>query len=122
MSLKDTFLDAAETIFSVFDSLTHASVYVHKTGAGWEDEAPTEVNYPIDLILENFSQRDVQFLSFSELLQPTDLKGLVKGSQLPDELTTTDTVQITATGKKYTVIAWNTDPAGAVFTLLLRGV
>ena len=127
MALKDVFLKAADTAFTVFESITHEADYVQITQSSWSDEPAKETLFPVDLILESLAQRDVQFLSFSNLLQPTDLKGLIKGIQLPRPLTTQDLVRVKADiqfpqDREFHVIAWNVDPADAVYTLLLREV
>jgi hypothetical protein len=119
MSLKNVFIRSARTVFKVFASLTHPAVYVSYTDTGFED--PIIREYPIDMIMDTFSERDVQFLSFSALIQPTDIKGLVRGEQLLNvEVATTDKVRVDTVD--YHVIAYSTDPARAVFTLLLRNV
>lgn len=119
MALYDIFHNAADTIFNVFKSLTHQAVYVSKFEDGFDVVTTTELD--IDIIIDTFSERDVQFLSFSQLIQPTDVKGLVRGKQLTSiELSTNDLVRVD--GTEYTVVAYSTDPATAVYTLLLRAV
>jgi len=127
MSLKTIFLKAADTIFKVFDSLVHEATYVRLTGTEWADETPVPTTYPVDLILEGFSQKDVQTLPFSALIQPTDMKGLVRGVQLPRPLKTEDLVRVPAddqfpVAREFHVVAWDVDPADAVYTILLREV
>lgn len=120
MSLQTTFIKAADTVFKVFDSLTHAASYVRVANDGWG--TITETLYSIKVIMGSFTQEDVHTLSFSSLIQPTDIKGLVKGNTLPTPLKTTDLVRITASGRELHVVAWDTDPAGAVYIILLREV
>jgi len=82
---------------------------------------PEVISFPIKIILDNFAERDVQFLSFSNLIQPTDVKGLVRGEDLVDiSVSTQDTVTIGT--ETYAIIAHNTDPAKALFTFLMRNV
>jgi len=124
MSLKDTFLKAANVIFNVFESLTHAVNYVVVIKDGFDVD--TREEYPVDMIIDNFAERDVQFLSFSNLIQPTDVKGLIRGQQLRDlgvlELSTQDKVVRIDTSREFAIIAYSTDPAEALYTLLLRDV
>lgn len=119
MALDQVFKDAAKTIFEVFSSLIYKATYKVIVDDGFE--TPTETTTPVDLILDSFAERDVQFLSFSALIQPTDVKGLVRGEQLSGiEVSTSDLVVIG--GVVYSIIAFSTDPAKALYTLLLRNV
>ena len=124
MSLKNTFNKAADTVFKVFKSLIVKVNYIIVTDDGF-DAVSTDIN-AVDMIIDSFSERDVQFLSFSALIQPTDVKGLVRGQQLRDEgvavYSTTDLVQRVDNEVEYSVIAYSTDPAEALYTFLLRGV
>lgn len=119
MALDQVFKNAVKTIFEVFSSLIHKAEYKVITDDGFA--APTETIVPVDLILDTFAERDVQFLSFSALIQPTDAKGLVRGEDLLGvEVSTSDLVVIG--NDTYSIIAFNTDPAKAMYTLLLRNV
>lgn len=124
MSLYTTFNKAAETVFKVFKSLIVKVDYIVVTDDGFDDVSTDD--YAVDMIIDTFSERDVQFLSFSALIQPTDLKGLVRGQQLRDEgatiYSTTDLVKRKDNDVEYSIIAYNTDPAEALYTFLLRNV
>jgi hypothetical protein len=135
MSLKTTFHKAGKIIFKVFKSLLHKGHYI-SVSRGFDGDETEATPAPIDIIIDTFAERDTQFLSFYNQIQPTDVKGLVRGEQLSGvELSTEDKVRVGTTaedypvydeetgkwsGKEYHVIAWNTDPAEAVYTLLLR--
>ena len=84
-----------------------------------------ETSYQVDVIIDNFAERDVQFLSFSNLIQPTDVKGLVRGKQLLDQglafPSTQDVIRV-SDGREFAIIAHATDPARALYTFLLRKV
>lgn len=117
----NVFHKGAETIFKVFAEIAHSATYVTVAYNDFEGESPVETSTTIEVIMDTFSERDVQFLSFSALLQPTDIKGLVRGTQLSGvEMGTNDKVVIDSVD--YHVIAYSTDPAGAVYTLALRRV
>lgn len=124
MSLKTTFTKAAETVFNVFSSLIVKVNYVVVLQDGFDVDTRTE--YPVDMIIDTFAERDVQFLSFSNLIQPTDVKGLVRGQDLRDNGVTTystrDVIVRIDNEVEYAIIAYNTDPAEAVYTFLLRNV
>ncbi len=124
MSLHTTFQKAAKTVFKVFKSLIVKVTYVVVVKDGFGTDTRTE--YSVDMIIDTFAERDVQFLSFSNLLQPTDVKGMIRGQNLRDvgvlSLGTEDIVIRDDTGVEYSIIAYNTDPAEALYILLLRGV
>jgi hypothetical protein len=124
MALNTTFQKAAKTVFKVFSSLIVPVDYVVIVKDGFDVD--TRTVYGVDMIIDSFAERDVQFLSFSNLIQPTDVKGLVRGQQMRDlglsELGTNDVVVRKDNSVEYSVIAYNTDPAEALYTLLLRKV
>lgn len=118
----NVFHNAANTIFKVFAELAHSATYVSVTNKDdFEGSTPTEVPTTIDVIIETLAERDTQFLSFSNLLQPTDVKGLVKGRQLASTVMGTEDKVLIA-DVTYHVVAYTTDPAEAVYTLYLRKV
>jgi len=119
MALNQVFINAAKTVFNVFRSLIHKGTYVVVFDDGFE--ALTKTPYPVDVILDTFAERDVQFLSFSALLQPTDVKGLVRGESLTGITVSTQDL-IIIDSDEYSIIAYSTDPAKAVYTFLLRNV
>lgn len=123
MSIKTTIDKGVNTIFKVLRSLVHPATYVAVVKDGFSDNSETE--YSVGVIIDSFSERDVQFLSFSDLIQPQDMKGLVRGAELPVSPSSKDYINVTDTSiftGKHKVIAWNTDPATALYTLLLRRV
>ena len=115
MTLRDTFHSAAETAFNVFSSLVKQGVYTYVVDDGFTSSS---TDYPINVIVGSFSQEDVQRASFSALIQPTDMQGLVKGSDLSVPVTTEGVMSVD--GINYGIVAFDTDPAEALFILLLR--
>lgn len=118
MTLQTTFIEAARTVFEVFASLVHDSVYIQVEDDGFGTGTPVET--PVGIIHDSFSKNDVQVVPFADLIQPTDIKGLILGEELTVELSTRDMVRDNSTGEEYSVVAWTTDPARAVVTVLLR--
>jgi len=123
MSIKTTIDKGVATIFKVLKSLVHPATYTSAISDGFGASTTTE--YSTSAIIDSFSERDVQFLSFSEFIQPQDMKGMVKGVDIPVSPSSKDYLEVTDSSifaGKYKVIAWNTDPAVALFVLLLRKV
>ncbi len=119
MGLNTTFKKAAKVVFKVFKDLIEVADYVVVEEDGFDISSETITL--IDMIIDTFSERDVQFLSFSNLIQPTDVKGIVRGEQLANVAVSTQH-RIDVGSDKYSIIAFSTDPAKALYTMLLRKV
>jgi len=118
----NVFHKGAETIFNVFADIAYSATYISVTQkTDFEGETTVESPTTINLIMDTFSERDTQFLSFSNLLQPTDIRGLVRGKQLSGVTMGTED-KVVVDGSTYHVVAYSTDPAGALYTLALRRV
>lgn len=118
MALYDVFHKAANTVFKVFKSLIHEVTYNSIADDGWGNE--TTVSKKVDMIVDSFTLEDIQTLPFGPDIQPTDVKGLIRGAQLLSlTIRTSDTV-VKADGKKYDVVNFTTDPASALYIFLLR--
>jgi hypothetical protein len=118
MGLKATFFKAVESVFKVFKEAVKKAEYVVTEDNGFDD--PIETRYSARVILDKFSQEDMEALSFSNLVQPTDTKGLVPGKDLSVEMKTVNTLDVE--GRTFTIVGWETDPYGALYTLLLRDI
>lgn len=116
MSIKTTLVSAANTAFTVLDSLVKSGTYKAVDDTGFTE---TVSEYPVRIIFDSFSERDVQTLKLAKLVQPTDVKGLVLGSVMPvEKVRTTDIIIVD--DSEYSVVSYDVDPAGAMYTLLLR--
>ncbi len=123
MAIDAVIKKGVNTIFKVLKSLVHSATFTAVSDDGFG--TITTVPYSIDIIIDSFSERDVQFLSFSEYIQPQDVKGMIKGEQIPIFPSSKDYIEVAGTGifsGKFSVIACTTDPAAAVYTVLLRRV
>ena len=119
MGLRDTFLSGLETIFSVLNDAVKTGTYTVETDDGFT--ASTTATDTVRCIFENFAEKDVHDLSFYELIQPKDIKGLIPFVDLVNcEITTQATIVFGT--DKYMVEAHDLDPMSVVFTLLLRKV
>jgi hypothetical protein len=119
MGLKEVFLNAVEVAFTVFEDAVKAANHVVTTDDGFVAE-PVEVLTPVRIILEAFSQEDIENLPFSKQIQPTDIKGLIPGVDLIGvEVKTSNDVSI-VDGDSYTLVAFTKDAYSALYTCLLR--
>jgi nucleotidyltransferase/DNA polymerase involved in DNA repair len=119
MSLRSIFLSGVETCFSVFNEAVKTGTFSVVIDDGFT--ASSAVSDSIRCIFEEFTENDVQTLSFSELIQPTDIKGLLPFVDLINCSMTTQASIIFGT-EKYTVEAFDIDPMNVIFTILLRKV
>jgi len=121
MGLESKFIKAANLAFKIFKEAVHPAVYYSILETGFLE---TDTNYPITIIEESFSQNDIHTLSFSEHIQPTDVKGIVRGAEISSAINSqSDKIVITrkdASEHSYTVIAFDTDPLRVLYTFLLR--
>lgn len=116
MGLQKVFTKGVNTVFNVLNEAVHEGQYIAQTDDGWGNTS--EASYPVRVILDQFKQEDVEFTSFYELIQPTDTKGLIPGEDITVAMKTSNIVQIGE--RTFTIVAFETDPMQAMFTLLLR--
>lgn len=115
-ALKQIFIDGVNTIFDVFEEAVKTGTYNLTDDKGWGSSTPSSC--PIRCIFDEFTQKDVNTLSFSELIQPTDVKGLVPGEDVTIEMSTQGYCILN--GIRYSVEGHDIDPMSVVYTLLLR--
>lgn len=121
MGLETIFSKVVESVFTVFNEAVKQAQYIVVTDDGWD--TPTEVSSDIRIILDTFQQEDVKSISFNDLIQPTDVKGLVPGKDIifsNISITTSDYIQVD--GRKFTIVSFDTDPMKMLYILLLRDV
>ncbi len=118
-SIRNTFLKGIEVIFSMFNEAVKSGTYNVDTDDGFNDASTA--NDSIRCIFETFSEKDVEVLSFSKLIQPQDIKGLMPSVDLVNCEMTTQGYCLFGTDK-YAVEAFDLDPMDVIYTLLLRKV
>jgi len=116
MGLRDVFTNGVETVFNVLNDAVHQGEYIVITDDGWEETS--ETSYDVRVILDKFTQEDVEYTSFYDLIQPTDTKGLIPGEDIPVAMNTSNILKVG--DRKFAIVAFETDPLEAMFTLLLR--
>jgi hypothetical protein len=116
MGLKLVIEKGVETAFTVFKEAVKDGQYISITDNGWD--TPSETAIDVRVILDVFKQEDVETLSFSELIQPTDTKGLVPGIDLTSDVKTSNFLSVN--GRRFAIVAFDTDAFNALYTFLLR--
>jgi len=122
MGLEQTFQRGAEKVFAVFKDAVRQGIYYSILDTGFDEDNST---FPVRVIEESFTEKDIKYLSFSEYIQPNDVKGIMLGVDLKAEIhAQSDKVEVTqkdgVTKKTYTVVDFSRDPLGIVYTFLLR--
>lgn len=117
--LRNIFVTGVETIFGIFNEAVHSGVFTQTVDDGFSD--PVSTTDVIRCIFETFKAKDVELLSFSELIQPQDVKGLMPASDLVNCKMNTQT-HIIFGDDVYSVEGHELDPMSIVYTLLLRKV
>jgi len=117
MSLKTVFQKGVNISFSIFNEAVKNAKYTVKTDNGFEDA--TVVEHDVRVILDKFSQEDITSSSFSQI-QPTDTKAMIPGTDLLVPMHTGN--ELNVEGRVFTIVAFETDPYEALFTLLVRDV
>ena len=121
--LRNIFLKGIETIFNIFNEAVKTGTYNVDDDDGFDDVTTATDN--IRCIFERFTADDVQKLTFSKLIQPQDIKGLMPFVDLVNCEMTTQGYFIFGEGddaKKYMVVGYELDPMSVIYTLLLRKV
>jgi hypothetical protein len=116
MGIRTAFVKGVETIFKVLKDAVKVGTYISVVDDGWDSK--TETAYTVRVIPDNFTQADIEKSSFSKLIQPTDVKGLVPGVDLTVTIKTSDSFKVEDV--RYEIVAYETDPLEVLHTLLLR--
>ena len=143
MALADVFISAVDTAFTVFSSVVKTGRYIiNKEGSGWgestEDIIPPEGSgepiipavdpkkeYTMEVIVNGLSQDDLKNTRFFAQIEPEDTVVMLKGKDIVSNgirVRNSDSFEIdfaSYTGS-FTIISHDTDPAEALFLLLLR--
>ena len=116
MCIQDGFIAGVETTFDVLNEAVKSGSLVVTVDDGWG--TTTTDTYPVRVIVDVFSKEDLNDVSFSDLVQHTDLKGLVPGADITVDVKTGHFIDID--GKRYTIVEFETDPFNVMYTILLR--
>lgn len=117
MGIKKVFTKGVNVVFKVASDAVHEAIHTIPSDDGWGNTS--QATQSVRVILDKFTQEDVEQSSFYDLIQPTDTKGLVPGEDMPIEPTTKDTLTVDGDAV-FNIVAWETDPLKAMYTLLLR--
>ena len=121
--LRNIFLKGVETLFKTFEEAVKLGTYNLDTDDGFNTS--TTASDDIRCIFEKFTAKDVELLTFSKLIQPQDIKGLLPSVDLVNCEMNTQGYVLFGEGEaieKYTVEGHDLDPMDVIYTLLLRKV
>ncbi len=117
-SLRKIFLKGVERLFNVFNEAVKTGTYTLDFDNGFDDI--TSQTDEVRCIFEKFTEKDVELLTFSKLIQPTDIKGLMPAVDIVNVSEVNSQGNIVFTNDKYEVVAFDLDPLSVIYTLLLR--
>lgn len=118
--LRNIFLTGIETSFSIFKEAVKTGTLTIEIDDGFTD-TPVSISDSIRCIFEQFTKKDVETLSFSDLIQPTDVKALLPFVDVIN-CTISTKGKILLGADEYTLVAYELDPMSVLYTLLLRKV
>lgn len=120
MKIKNAFLKGLETIFTVMEEAVHTGIYTVEVDDGFVDE-PVLLTDSVRCIFTSFNAKEDKDVSFYELIQAKDIKGIMPFNDLVNcEITTQAYIMFDT--DKYMVEAYDVDPLEVSATLLLRRV
>lgn len=127
MGLDQVFHKGVETAFKVFKSLQKDGQYIITPNeSGWDD-SPSSVSKEMKIIPSSFSQKDLKNLRFYSEIESDDVVIMIRGVDIIDNgirVRKGDQFQIAykTYSQLYDIKAFDTDPAEALYILLLKEV
>ncbi len=114
--LRSTFLEGLEIAFDIFEEAVSSCVYTLPNENEFDDSDP-QTN-TIRCLFTQLKDKDVALLSFSELIQQSDLIGLVPYDDLT--LPMSNKAYCVFDEGTYTVVQFESDPMKVVYIVLFR--
>jgi hypothetical protein len=118
MSIISAFQNGVNTIFKVMKDAVHNAEYVAVVDNGFDPKS--EQVCPVRVILDKFTQHDVKHTSFADLIQTSDVKGLVPGVDVTLKIQAGTGNLLRTDDITYDIVAYDTDPMQIMYVLLLR--
>jgi len=125
MGLDTLFEEAVETAFTIFADFIKSGKYiVTPLESGWGDSIVTP-DYPMDVIVNGLSQKNIKNSAFIAQIRPTDTIIMIKGIDIKNSVKKVKngdkfSVYIGGEWEIFEIITHDTDPAEALFLVLLR--
>jgi hypothetical protein len=117
--LRDTFKSGLEVIFDTYEEAVHEGTYTLGSSNEFDANLVPETDR-IRCIFGTFRAKDVSLLSFSELIQPNDIIGIIPHDDLSLDMNTEGYVEFDDEKGIYTVVGYERDPLKVTYTVLLR--
>jgi hypothetical protein len=116
--LRDIFLSGLETILSVFEETVKTGIY------GIDDEneftSSSSETCSVRCVFNQFKEKDVSLLSFSDLIQPNDIIGLIPYEDMTLEMKSSGGYITFTDEGTYTIVGFEKDPMNVMYTVLMR--
>lgn len=116
--LRHIFLSGLETIFKTFEEAVKNGIYYLEDENEFTSTTPSSCS--VRCIFEQFKEKDVSLLSFSDLIQPNDIFGIIPFTDMTLAMKSTGSYITFTTEGTYAVVGYDKDPLNVMFTVLLR--
>lgn len=116
--LRNIFLSGLEVILQVFEETVKTGSY--NIDSDNEFSTTTSAADSVRCIFGQFEQKDISLLSFSDLIQPMDIVGLIPYDDLTLDMTSSGGYITFSEEGTFTVVAFEKDPLNVMYTVLLR--
>lgn len=116
MGLKEVVQSAVDSIFTVFNDAIRLVTYERSVDDGFGTVTTTSVP-EVELLVDNFTEKDMNTLAFAKLIQPMDMKGYIKAVTIPSM---GNNCRFIDGSDVYAVVSYVADPFTILYTLLLR--
>lgn len=118
--LRDTFKEGLEVIFSTFEEAVHNGTYTLGSSNEFDSDLEPSTDENVRCIFDTFREKDVSLLSFSDLIQPNDIIGIIPYDDMTLKMSNEGYFEFDDEEGIYTVVGHERDPLKVTYTALLR--
>ena len=118
--LKNTFKEGLEIILSTFEEAVHNGTYTLGSSNEFDSDVTPSTDENVRCIFTIFREKDVSLLSFSDLIQPNDIIGIIPYDDLTLKISNEGYFEFEDEEGVYTVVGHERDPLNITYTVLLR--
>jgi len=129
MSLTDVFDSVVEAAFTIFADFVKSGKYIVTPGSSGWGESTIIPDHSMDVIINGLSQKNIRNSAFIAQIQPTDtiimakgvdIRNTVKRVKNGDEFSVKFIADDEDSWETFNIVTHDTDPAEALFLILLR--
>lgn len=118
--LRDIFLSGLETILDVFEEAIKIGTYEIENENEFTNDIDSDASCKVRCIFEQFREKDISLLRFSDMIQPNDILALIPYEDMTLEMKSSGGYITFTDEGTYTVVGFEKDPMNVTYTVLLR--